>query len=64
MGRETIQSLRTWAQVDTDHSACTSLLSMPNPSAKLARWEMIVQEMNLQIEHRPSKNNVNADTPS
>ena len=37
--------------VYTDHSACTSLLNTPNPSAKLAHWAMTIQEMNLQIEH-------------
>ena len=50
--------------VYTDHSACTSLLNTPNPSAKLARWAMIIQEMNLQIEHRSGKSNVNADALS
>ena len=50
--------------VYTDHSACTSLLSTPNPSVKLARWAMIIQEMNLEIEHRSGKSNVNADALS
>ena len=50
--------------VYTDHSACTSLLNTPNPSAKLARWAMIIQEMNLEIEYRSGKGNVNADALS
>ena len=35
----------------TDHSACTSLLNSSNPSAKLARWAMIIQEMDLDIQY-------------
>lgn len=31
--------------VYTDHSACTSLLGTRHPSAKLARWAMIIQEI-------------------
>ena len=38
--------------VYTDHAVCTSLLNTPHPSAKLARWVMIVQEMNLEIKRR------------
>ena len=41
--------------VYTDHSACTCLLNTPNPSAKLARWAMVIEEVNLQIEHRSGK---------
>ena len=48
----------------TDHAACTSLLNTPHPSAKLARWVMIVQEMNLEIKHRAGKGNTNADALS
>ena len=47
-----------------DHSACTSLLNTPNPSAKLARWAMIIQEMDLEIKHRSGKRNSNADALS
>ena len=41
----------------TDHSACTSLLNYKNPSPKLARWAMIIQELNLIIKHRLGKRN-------
>ena len=37
----------------TDHSACTSLLNSSHPSAKLARWALIIQELDLEIKHRP-----------
>ena len=48
----------------TDHSACTSLLNASRPSAKLARWAMIIQELDLEIRHRPGKTNLNADALS
>ena len=48
----------------TDHSACVSLLNTPHPSAKLARWAMTIQEMNLTIKHRSGKTNTNADALS
>ena len=45
----------------TDHSACTSLLNTSKPSAKLARWAMIIQEFDLTIKHRSGRSNMNAD---
>ena len=50
--------------VYTDHAACTSLLKAPHLSAKLARWTMVVQEMDLEIKHRAGKGNSNADALS
>ena len=50
--------------VCTDHAACTSLLNTPHPLAKLARWVMIVQEINLEIKHQAGKGNTNADALS
>ena len=47
--------------VYTDHAACTLLLNTPHPSAKLACWVMIMQEMNLEIK---GKGNTNADVLS
>lgn len=35
--------------VYTDHAACTSLLNRSHPSAKLARWALMIQEMDLDI---------------
>lgn len=37
--------------VYTDHAACLPLLSSCSPSTKLARWALIIQEMNLTIKH-------------
>ena len=50
--------------VFTDHSACSSLLNSPNPSAKLARWAMSIQDLDLDIKYRSGKANVNADALS
>ena len=51
-------------EVFTDHSALTSLLNTPQPSGKLARWGMAIQELNLQIRHRARRSNMNADALS
>jgi len=48
----------------TDHSACISLLNASRPSAKLARWAMMIQELDLEIRHRPGRTNLNADALS
>ena len=48
----------------TDHAACVSLLNTPRPSAKLARWAMAIQEMDLLIKHRSGKSNAGADALS
>ena len=45
----------------TDYEALKSLLNMPQPSGKLARWGSALQEMNLEIWYRPGKRNSNAD---
>ena len=45
----------------TDHANCTSLLSQRNPSPKLARWAMCIQELDLKIHHRLEKSNLVAD---
>ena len=50
--------------VFTDHAACTSLLSSTNPSPKLARWAMTLQEYDLDIRHRSGKSNRVADALS
>ena len=48
----------------TDHVALKSLLSTPQPSGKLARWGMAIQELDLQIHHRSGTKNTNADALS
>ena len=51
-------------EVYTDHSALTSLLNTPQPSGKLARWGMAIQELDLKIKHRSGRSNSNADALS
>ena len=51
-------------EVYTDHEALKSLLNTPQPSGKLARWGMAIQELDLQIHYRPGKKNANADALS
>ena len=50
--------------VFTDHSTCLALLNSPHPSAKLARWAMCIQELDLEIKYTPGKHNANADALS
>ena len=50
--------------VYTDHEALKALLNTPQPSGKLARWGMALQELDLQIEYRPGKTNARADALS
>ena len=51
-------------KVYTDHQALKSLLNTPQPSGKLARWGMAVQELDLEVFHRSGKKNSNADALS
>ena len=51
-------------EVYTDHSALTSLLNTPQPSGKLARWGMAIQELDIKIRHRSGRSNNNADALS
>ena len=48
----------------TDHSALKSLLNTPHPSGKLARWGLALQELDLDIQYRPGKQNSVADALS
>ena len=48
-------------RVITDHEALKSLLNIPHPSGKLARWGLALQELDLEIRYRPGQANVSAD---
>ena len=50
--------------VYTDHAALKSLWNTPNPSSKLARWGMAIQEIGPEIRYRPGRRNGNADALS
>jgi len=49
---------------DHDHEALKSLLNNPQPSGKLARWGMTIQELDACILHWSGKHNSNADALS
>ena len=51
-------------KVFTDHQALKALLNTPQPSGKLARWGMAIQELDLEILYRSGKKNANADSLS
>lgn len=51
-------------RVITDHQALKSLLNTPQPSGKLARWGMAIQELDLTIQYRPGTKNQKADALS
>ena len=53
-----------FCEVYTDHEALRALLNTPQPSGKLARWGMAIQELNLKIMHRSGRKNGNADALS
>ena len=48
----------------TDHASSLSFLNTPKPSAKLARWAMAIQEMDLEIKYRSGRSNAGADALS
>ena len=50
--------------VFTDHETLKTLLNTPQPSGKLARWGMALQELDLKLENRPGKANGRADALS
>ena len=50
--------------VFTNHSACVSVLSTAHASAKIARWALTIQKLNLTLKHRAGKLNCNADALS
>ena len=50
--------------VVTDHSALTWILSLKEPSARLARWTMALMDYDLTFIHRPGKGNAIADALS
>ena len=48
----------------TYHESLKSLLNTLHPSGKLARWGLILQDMELEIKCRSGKKNNNADALS
>ena len=48
-------------KIVTDHAPLKWLMKVKNTNAKLARWALEIQDLNLDIEYRPGKTNSNAD---
>lgn len=48
----------------TDHEALKALLNTPHPSGKLARWGLILQELDVVIHYQPGRKNMKADALS
>ena len=61
MGSAFVPSLLAWTQV---YRPFGLYINCAHPSAKLARWALIVQELDLEIKHRSGKSNANADALS
>jgi len=40
------------AKIVTDHKALTYLVNKPNPSGRLARWLLLMEEFDIDIVHR------------
>ena len=48
----------------TDHHSLKWLMSISDPSGRLARWSLLVQQYDFEIRHRPGAAHANADAPS
>ena len=48
-------------RVYTDHSPLQFIERMANHNQKLLRWSLELQQYNLQIQHRPGKDNIIPD---
>ncbi len=53
--------LRYKAKIVTDHKALTYLVNKPNPSGRLARWLLLMEEFDIDIVHRPGRRHGNVD---
>src|SRR6267143_1384874 len=50
--------------IETDHQALKWLMALKDPSGRLARWSLELQELDFKIEHIPGTHNVIADALS
>lgn len=48
----------------TDHHSLKWLMSINDPSGRLARWSLLVQQYDFEIQHRPGTAHANADALS
>lgn len=50
--------------IHTDHNALKWLMSIQDPSNRIARWTLLIQQFDFDIVHRPGTTNGNADALS
>jgi hypothetical protein len=48
-------------QIVTDHKAITWIFNVRDPSSRLMRWKLLLEEYNYEIQYRAGKRNCNAD---
>lgn len=48
----------------TDHHSLKWLMNITDPTGRLARWALLVQQHDFEIRHRPGANHANADALS
>lgn len=66
---ESLQKFRGWIEgthvtVITDHSSLIWLQNIKNPSGRLARWALKLQQYNITLKHRPGRLHVVPDALS
>jgi hypothetical protein len=49
------------AKIVTDHKALTYLVNKPNPSGRLVRWLLLMEEFDIDIVHHPGRQHGNVD---
>jgi len=49
------------AKIVTDHKTLTYLVNKPNPSGRLVRWLLLMEEFDIDIVHRPGRWHGNVD---
>ena len=64
MTNKTLPPLSLWTSLVMDHEPLIALLSTPHPSGKLARWGLILQDVDLVIWYNSGKKNAGADSLS
>jgi hypothetical protein len=51
-------------QVLTDHKGLTWIFRVKDPSSRLIRWRLLLEEYDFEVVYKPGKQNVNADSLS
>jgi hypothetical protein len=51
-------------QIVTDHKGLTWIFNVKNPSSRLMRWKLLLEEYDYEIEYRAGKRNCKADSLS